>query len=383
MIVLATSLVFLLGRIVWMLIHREDPVRYAILATWLLVPVLFSLREPAELHPHYFVILYPAGFIAMAVMLDAGLTWAKIRYRIAKTLRVAIWLFVGSVILWQIYVSQYTFAFIAQHDTRGGYGLPFGFLERATRLAIDEAQRVGAGTVWVIAEGTNPVYEEMPILFSYLLHPAVEPAFLGQGGYAAVVVPEGRPAVYLTTREDARVVRMISMLQGEQIGRVAFPGQGGASVYTLPAHTTEEISRVPMHPCEDRLDAGLTLLGYDWPAGLSAGQTADLITYWAFGDIPLEVQREHHSLLNHLLDVDGNRVAQRDGFAYPERYWAEDHVLMHWFEISLPSQLNAGDYYLLTGLYNLGDGQRSSVLDVQGQTVGDSIKLGPIPLTGG
>jgi len=379
--VLAAAFVYILARIAWTRSHHRDSSPYVILALWLAVPVAFSLRKPVQLHPHYFVVLYPAGFIAMGVVLDAALRWPRNRQGISFALQGAIWLLIGSIALWQVYVSQYTFAFVARHDTRGGYGLPFRFLHQATSLAMREARAIGVNEVWVVTEGTNVLFDEMPLIFNYLLKPTIKAVFLGQGGHTVMLLPVGRPAVYLITRESPEVLHTMRILGGEERGWVPFPGgRDGAHIYVLPALTKEEIISLPMYRRQDRLDAGLNLLGYDWPHETRAGQTIDLVTYWAFGDIPPSVRHEQHSLFNHLVDADGHRWAQHDGFGLPERYWSDGYVLMHWFELSLPDEMPSGNYYLLTGLYSLHDGRRSSLLDAGGRPVGDTIELGPLPI---
>jgi len=377
----AFSFVYLLIRIVRGLTRREDAARYVILALWITVPILFSSREPTGLHPHYFVVIYPAGFVAMGVAANALLEWRGLPKRVTLLMRDAIWIIIGAIVLWQVYVSQYTFAFVARNDTTGGYGLPFRFTNQAAQSAVTAARDIGVDEVWVITEGTSPEYDEMPVVFDYLMGPSVRSVFLGQGNVTAMLLPADNPAVYLVTRDVPQVMRMMETLGGDEVGTVGFPGEEReAHIYALPSWPTSEIVGFPAEMRDERLGAGLRLLGYDWPSTARAGEMAELTTYWIFGDIAPSVYEEQHSLFNHLVGSKGKTRAQQDGMGLPERDWREGYVLVSWFELDLPSDLPPSDYYVLTGLYSLSDGKRSRVLDAGGNPVGDSISLGPLPI---
>jgi len=377
----ALSFVYLLIRIVRGLTRREDVARYVILALWIAVPILFSIREPADLHPHYLVVIYPAGFVAMGFVANALLEWEGQPRWITLLIRSATWIVIGAIAVWQVYVSQYTFAFVARNDTSGGYGLPFRFTNQAAQSAVAAARDSGVDEVWVITEGTNPEYDEMPVVFDYLMGHSVRSVFLGQGNVTAMLLPADNPAVYLVTRDVPQVMRMMETLGGDEVETVGFPGEEReAHIHALPSWPTSEIAGFPAEIRDERLGAGLRLLGYDWSSTACAGEMAELTTYWIFGDIPPSVYEEQHSLFNHLVGSKGKTWAQQDGMGLPERDWREGYVLVNWFELDLPSDLPPSDYHVLTGIYSLSDGKRSYVLDAGGNPVGDSISLGPLPI---
>ena len=377
----ALSFLYLLIRIVRGRQRQEDVARYVILALWIAVPILFSIREPAGLHLHYLVVIYPAGFVAMGFVANALLEWEGLPKRIMLLIRSATWIVIGAIAVWQIYVSQYTFAFVARNDTSGGYGLPFRFTNQAAQSAVAAARDSGVDEVWVITEGTDPEYDEMPVVFGYLMGHSVRSVFLGQGNVTAMLLPADNPAVYLVTKDVPQVMRMMETLGGDEVGTVGFPGEErDAHIYALPSWPMSEIAGFPTEIRDERLGAGLRLLGYDWSSTARAGEMADLTTYWLFGDIPPSVYEEQHSLFNHLVGSKGKTRAQQDGMGLAERDWREGYVLVNWFELDLPSDLPPSDYHVLTGLYSLSDGKRSHVLDAGGNPVGDSISLGPLPI---
>ena len=377
-----------LGLRAWRRGREEGEVpRYAILAAWLTVPLLaVSLQNVAQ-QPHYLVILYPAGFLAMAVTLDR--LWAYLGRRCAghsgagRLLRWALGALLGCLVAWQAYTAFYLYGFVGWADTTGGYGAPLHYWQQIAGLARREAASAGVGEVWVVTDGTDASREEAPTILRYLLEPGVRTVFLGQGGNECLLLPIGQPAVYLLTRAlPAQLEVTIEKLGGEEKEALPNPyGRATARIVAMPPHSLEDILALMSERTPPwKLDSGLRLLGYQWPADARAGDAVSFATYWAFDDVPAAERSFQHSLFNHLLTATGEKVTQRDGFGLPEHYWRKGLVLAQWYELPLPATLPAGYYTLLTGMYRLGDFRRNQVLDAQNQVVGDSIPLGPVPV---
>lgn len=358
--------------------HPASP-GHVILAVWLWVSMAAIALQGLRLEPHYLVILYPAGFLALAV----GLDWLTLRVLASSPKGQALRLCLGGALLavtaWQAYSVVYLYGFVARHDVSGGYGAPLRYWQRIATAARLEAQAAGVDQVWVITDGSDVSYQQAPAILYYLLGPDVDTAFLGQGGNEALLLPLGRPAVYLLTRPAAPQEAFLAQLGAEERATVLnMGGEVAARLLRMPALSEAQLLDLIPQQAEVRLDSGVSLLGYGWPQGARSGQTASLVTYWRFGPVP-EVERQTgHSLFNHLLDAQGNKVAQHDGFGLHERHWREGLVLAQWFDLALPEDLPAGDYTLLTGMYRLSDFGRNHVLGPQGEDVGDSIELGPL-----
>jgi hypothetical protein len=112
----------------------------------------------------------------------------------------------------------------------------------------------------------------------------------------------------------------------------------------------------------DRGFAGLIVLaGYDLveePAGVAL--------YWR----PLKRIQEDYTVFVHLLDADGNLVAQMDGpprqNRYPTSWWAPGEMIID----RRPAPLvPLGSYRVLVGLYRLADGCRLPLADGSGEAV--------------
>ncbi|WP_420631973.1 hypothetical protein [Candidatus Leptofilum sp.] len=69
-----------------------------------------------------------------------------------------------------------------------------------------------------------------------------------------------------------------------------------------------------------------------------------------------------YTVFNHLLDSQGNLVAQADGWPvngqWPPTCWQSSDPVVDQHQISLPADLPAGSYMLYTGLYDVRDGTR-------------------------
>jgi hypothetical protein len=107
-------------------------------------------------------------------------------------------------------------------------------------------------------------------------------------------------------------------------------------------------------------------------------QTADTLTLtleWQVEDV---VQRPY-TVFNHLIDAQGNLVAQVDGWSvngkWPPTCWQAGEPIIDQYQINLPNDLPAGNYSLQTGLYDARDGVR-----LQTEAGIDFVIIGQIPI---
>lgn len=109
----------------------------------------------------------------------------------------------------------------------------------------------------------------------------------------------------------------------------------------------------------------IRLLGYDLAPEPSAQVPADnaltLTLYW---QATSEVDRDY-TVFAHLVDEDGQIVAQGDGppmdGGYPTSHWDNGEILTDVHKLEFQAGLPAGSYRLLVGLYALEDGARLPV----------------------
>jgi hypothetical protein len=108
--------------------------------------------------------------------------------------------------------------------------------------------------------------------------------------------------------------------------------------------------------------APITLSGYSLqPGQIGAGDTLRLILFWrATGSA-----RRPYTVFNHLVDANGELVAQQDNWPvngrWPPTCWSPAESIVDSYSITLPGELPAGSYNLLTGLYDASTGARISL----------------------
>lgn len=61
---------------------------------------------------------------------------------------------------------------------------------------------------------------------------------------------------------------------------------------------------------------------------------------------------------NHLIDGNGEKVAQADGLGHVPSQWREGDIILNYYLMSIPADIPDGDYQLLTGMYRLDTSRR-------------------------
>ena len=117
-----------------------------------------------------------------------------------------------------------------------------------------------------------------------------------------------------------------------------------------------------LQPAGESQLGDIRLLGHDLdPAAFEQGAELAFRLYWR-ADAPTDGD---YTVFNHLLDADGDLVAQVDGPPLPGTRrgtadWndPQETVISRGFRLQLPDDLPAGEYRLVTGFYRRDTGQR-------------------------
>ncbi|MBN1956269.1 MAG: glycosyltransferase family 39 protein [Anaerolineae bacterium] len=138
---------------------------------------------------------------------------------------------------------------------------------------------------------------------------------------------------------------------------VAFGGVPYAWLYPAASPATP-----PEHSLPSELGARYRFLGYDLRSTQAApGDRIPLVLYWQ----AIEPAEEDLSIFLHLLGPAGELIWQDDGAAaHGARSpwsWAAGETIVDPHTIPLPPDLPAGDYLLVTGLYDWRTGERLPV----------------------
>ncbi len=126
----------------------------------------------------------------------------------------------------------------------------------------------------------------------------------------------------------------------------------------LPAYAGAETA-VDVTFKESLSGRAITLLGADLPpARATAGGALPFTLYWQADGPTLRP----YTVFNHLLDEDGNLVAQQDNWPgqgqWPPTCWQADEIISDHYQLDLPANLPPGQYTLVSGLYDARDGHR-------------------------
>jgi len=127
---------------------------------------------------------------------------------------------------------------------------------------------------------------------------------------------------------------------------------------------------------EVNLGDEVTFLGYDLEAEVvKPGDNLRLTLYWQ----ARREMAEWYKVFTHLLDDEDRIWAQQDSVPVagmrPTTGWVKGEVIVDEYELTIDPDAPGGDYLLEVGMYEESTGQRLSVLNEEGQAVGDRILL--------
>ncbi len=154
---------------------------------------------------------------------------------------------------------------------------------------------------------------------------------------------------------------------------------------TIPSRKTELLDDKSFQRLAVRLGHQVHLQSYRLSAGeLAAWETLTLTLLWQ-SDARLA---EDYHVFVHLLDAQGNLVAQSDGVpvqgARPTWSWWEGEVIQDAYTLSIPADLAAGTYTISVGMYDWQTGVRLPAFDATGNRLpNDSVPLGQVRVSAG
>jgi hypothetical protein len=359
----------------------QDSGKHLLVAAWNVTPMLvWIVTQSRPWAPAQMAYLLPGGFLAMAIVADWLLGAARIspwrRYRWGLWAYPALWGAMGVLMLWNVYATAYVSRFVTERDAHLGYGTPYRYWEQTTHAVWRALRALNADQVWIVPGGGAERQAEQSPVLGYLLAPLVESVVIWQQP-AAALLPAERPAVYVLAGPAPWAEGLTAYLGGQDAGVVLLPeGQGEVRIRTLAARSVDEmLSLVPVRALRS-FDAGLRLVGYEWPSTVHSGDTAVIGTYWTFWDVPWTEMERSHRLTVTLVDGAGREVARAEGLALSSSHWQEGLLLKQWHLLGL-AQAPPGDYVVKIALERIG-GTQSLYLDESGLPIGNAFVLGPV-----
>lgn len=382
---LAAALLYGVFRIIWGPPERRRP--FTLLLIWFATPIALLMRPTASVHPFYLNILYPVQFLLIAILLADGFSLfatlppAQKRWALPAVAGMSLFLITWGA--WQILSTGRVFAFMAEHPTTGGYGIPL----RYTRDAAKHARQLAQGAeILVLSEETKPTMHETPAVFDALLFQ--ETRRFADGRFA-LPVPDSRDAVYLVGPIKGETSDLIPvMTRLEEMACV----QSGP-VIPLPDGWSYRLFR---RSCPDREDVltsmvrfpqaipfanSVSYLAYDVREEIRAGETLELWLAW-WVQAPPPTNTSYH-FFAHLVDSAEHLVSQYDGAGFPTEFWKPGDLVLTRFPIPIPADLPEGEYQIWSGMYTYPDIRGVSFLDEAGNPAGERVLVGRIRVTRG
>ncbi len=332
---------------------REHSIVARLVIAWLVAPAFLSLWSPVSIYPHYFIITFPAQYIAAAVGAIALLD--KLTHPSQRAAGWGLLLASGSLQIWALIAL---FQLLSLRATPGGFGSPLS-MKLAAVESVRAALRSGPATEVLIAgSGNNPTAHQFPAVYDALLretpHRFVDANVSAVRPITPTVVllpPETQPALQLYREWSTRATSVPLRL-----------GEGSLKVLELPAPTDVFIPPKEFSP-PHTLANGVTLLGYE-PLPSSQNELRWAL-HWRAG---VENDTDYH-FFNHLLDASGERVGQADARSFPANQWREGDRVISLFSAILPDSPET----LRVGMYTYPIVENVPVMDGSGGIIGQAV----------
>lgn len=381
------GLVYLLARLWSVREHRRAFARDGVLVLWLLSPLLFYLRSQTDVFPHYLVPLYPAPYLALAVLVvDVG-TWIANRSRKrgrsahVRSLQAAGGIGLGLLVLWQSMLSLSIHAFVDTHDTPGGMGTPIRIYNDVVARIEKYARKWDNPQVVVLCAGDQPRWDACPAVFHFLAGRSFD---LRLADYdKTLLFPQSSQDTLIVLTPGHSRAKIELPRHAEELVQERVPLREGVDAfrfYRLPAGYT------PLAPAQPdgtpaRLENGLSLLGYELAPGLAAGQTARLALHWQVDRAPADPPAQGYSFTINLVGADGQRYGQKDGDGQRVGLWRAGDTLISWFDIELREGALPASMGLRIGMYIYTPPDQFTTIQVigeNGEPAADSVTW-PLP----
>ncbi|MHB1135135.1 MAG: ArnT family glycosyltransferase [Chloroflexota bacterium] len=356
---------------------------HLLLLLWFVIPLALTLRHSLPLQEHYYIAVWPAQFILMALALaaagQAGRRWLAGRARpwLANALPGALAL---ALVASQLSASLAYVGAVADVP-RQPYGAPLVYMQQAVDNLRAARSQAGAGPVFTCCSANQTLglnYLARPELRLELLDPR-SPLLPSNFGARSLFLVAHNDAYDPPLSFDTVADEGPLLVRLRQLGFVELPERAvtapGRVLYRLfwlpPSLDGRVLPTYRQPPAPLALGDGRRLLSYRLPAVLTPGEPLPLSLLWHLPATPAGRPLAEENIFAHLVDHTGVVLANADWEAEPppggqlgEGYLLGDHGLR------LPAGLGPGVYWLDLGAYNR----------YSRQPVGTTLKLGPLKI---
>ena len=333
------------------------------------IPILFYIRHSAYLQNYYFLYLYPALFVFMALPADVAIGWASglpnPRKRLALPLASLPAMLTIALAARQFYVDAVGLQLTTQNASGAQQIL---HVQQAIDAFADYNTRQPECDLILASDGHTAETSILGQVGEFLRPRPVRHVRLGSGA----IVPR-TCALYLVASDGAAARAWYEAHATRLPGLEIRAPEDTWHFYELTPDARAALAgRLATATSIGQWDNGVQLLRYELSPDMRPSATLALSLTWAVTGTPL--QREYH-FFNHLLDPGGALVAQADGPGVYTRYWQPGEFYITWFDIVVPPDARPGAYTLSSGLYDWPSLERPHLIDGR-----DSLPLASIDI---
>lgn len=239
-------------------------------------------------------------------------------------------------------------------------------------------------TAVTTAADPNPIQIERPTAVPAATLPVLNRAVVEGTGDVGLTLRDAPGGNVLATLPDGTAVTLLGDVQdvdGTQWQAVDTPsGSGWAAAAFLAPTLPDEVTADEDPGLDWQLGDDIELEGIERTAVYQdgdyylPGDTLDVTLSWRALDAPTA----DYTIFLHVLDEDGNLVAQRDAEpangSRPTSGWAAGEQIADIHSLALPEGLPAGDYTLVIGMYDTATGEQLA------SSEGTSLRVGSVTI---
>lgn len=331
-----------------------------VLLAWLAAAPLFFLFFPLPVVLHYLLPSYPVPFIA------GGLGfWLLLRLlQRAPHARLAAAALLLAALALQLWGYGRLHQLAADTATPGGFSTPLRYHLEVVAQAEAMRQQHG-GEILVASDGERPDIDGTAAIYQALLA-GVPHRFVD--GRRSALFPAA-PAVILLAAavgDATPATRPYLEMAGDEREIPLRQGEGAVRLLVV-----REAPRPAVALREPALFANSArLIGYDPPQRWLEGPQSWHL-YWHPGDNP---DPADYHIFNHLLDAQGDRIAQADAAAFAPWQWRAGDTVVSAFELPLPAAV-AQPLTIRVGFYRYPSLENVPVLDMALNPAADWLEL--------
>ena len=328
---------------------------------WFLIPALAFVWLWTPVYLHYFIAVIPAPFVL------AGAFFSRLLAALRPRNQIAAWSVAVVLIGMQLASWGGVMAAVTRNPLAGGFGIPLGPKLAAADGARRRLDESSAREILLVGNGSDPEEEEFPAEFQALLHDvAVRYVDLN----SEAVFPDNISVALLDTALADGPTSVRDIYEEVAGAGRAFPVPGTELFYSIlelpPASFPAADAALQPEPL---LANFVRFIGHNDLRSVPDGHLWDV--YWRPADNP--DQSDYH-LFNHLLDANGDRVAQADGAAFAGFQWRAGDVVISRFLLPAPGETRP-PLTMRVGMYRFPSLESVPVLDEAANPAADAIEI--------